>query len=504
MKRQKDPNARGMKTGLSVVVAIVVCLAAATKADTVRVGLTGLPPAKGNPHFALIDYLGTWSAILDPLTLVTDDGDLLPWLATGWQQNSPTAWTITLRNDVAFSNGRPFEADAVVEAIKYLTSPQGRGDSVTRSLSFIKGAEVLDQHRIRIITSEPRPVLPYDLQLLRIVEPDSWQRTLRLDFTEVPIGTGPFAVDRWTSDEVSLSAVPTSWRAPLMDRLVLRTAPDSTSRLNGFLTDEFDIMTGVAPDMVPGIQAIGGAIRQLAVPGAMAIVLNTVKDPRFQDPRVRQALNYAVNKTAIIDILFAGLTTPASQPAPRMAVGYNGDIEPYPYDPARAKRLLAEAGYPNGLSFTLEGSNESSQNLNVYQQVAIDLAAVGVDMRIQPIPRPQYLEKFQQGSWTGSAFPLGYFSPSLDGLSILRGNSCLRPQTWFCDEDMVPLIEDAIAEPSLERRIHLTQQLMRAGHDMAMGLFLYEAVNLTALQPDVTGYQTHGLFVLYESVTKRP
>ena len=280
--------------------------------------------------------------------------------------------------------------------------------------------------------------------------------------------------------------------------------PDSISRLNGFLTDEFDIIAGVAPDMVSDIQAIGGVIHQGAVPGAMAIVLNMVKDPRFQDPRVRQALNYAVNKTAIIDVLFAGLTTPASQPAPRMAVGYNDDIEPYPYDPDRARRLLAEAGYPDGLSFTLEASNESSQNLNVYQQIAIDLAGVGVDMRIQPIPRPQYLEKFQQGSWTGSAFPLGYFSASLDGLSILRGNSCLRPNTWFCNEDVVPLIEDAIADPSLTRRIDLTQQLMRDSHDKAMGLFLYEAVTLTALQPDVTGYQTHGLFVLYEYVTKQP
>lgn len=485
---------------ISTVLLLITLLASASKADTVRVGLTGFPPAKGNPHGALIDYLGTWSAILDPLTLVTDDGALLPWLATDWQQDGPTAWVITLRRDVVFSNGRPFEADAVVGTVNYLTGPDGRGDSVRRALSFIEKAEVLDRHRVRITTSEPRPVLPYDLQLLRIPEPDSWQQTLRAGFTQPPIGTGPFSVEQWSADEVMLRAVPSSWRPPQSGSLIFRLAPEPTSRLNGFLTDAFDIIAGVAPDMVPQIRDMGGDVHQGAVPGAMAIVFNTEKDQRFRDPRVRRAMNLAVDKTAIIDILFAGLTRPASQPAHRMVIGFNEDIEPYPFDPDRAQALLDEAGFPDGLSFTLETSNESAQNLNAYQQIAIDLARVGVDMRIQPIPRAQYLEKFQQGTWEGSAFPLGYFSAALDGLSIIRGNSCLRPMTWFCDEDMVPGIEAAIAEPSLDRRIELTQQLMRAGHDKAMGLFLYEAVTLTALQSDVQEYQTHGPFVLYEHI----
>ena len=487
-------------TSLILSAACFTMLGGVAQGNTLRVAVAGLPTDKSNPHRALIDYAGTWSAILDPLTLVTDDGELLPWLAVNWTQENPETWVFTLRDGVTFSNGRAFDATAVEGTLNYLSSKSGRADSVGRTLAFIRGVEILDPLNIRISTRGPRPTLPYDLQLLRIPEPDTWQTSAPADTETTLVGTGPFSIDRWTADQVALRAVDTSWRAPKAQRLVLQAAPDSTSRLSAFLTGQFDVMAGVAPDMVPQIMSADGSISQGAVPGAMAIIFNSVKDKRFEDVRLRQALNLAVNKTAIIEILFAGLTRPASQPAHRMVLGYNDKIAPYPYDPDRARALLMEAGYPDGLSFTLEASNESSQNLNAYQQVAIDLDRVGVNMTIQTIPRPQYLEKFQGGAWDGSAFPLGFFSASLDGLSIIEGNSCLRPNPWYCDEGAMPLIKSALAETSLEPRIQSTRRLMAYSHQTASALFLYEAVTLTALQRGITGYMAHGPFVLYEHV----
>ena len=477
---------------------------AGVSAQTLTVGVAALPPGKGNPHGALIDYLDTWSALFDPLTQVTEQGALEPWLATSWEQTAPTEWEITLRDGVVFSNGRPFDTASVVTALAYLQSDAGRGESVSRALSFVDSAEAIGPLTLRLTTTQPRPVLPYDLQMLRVPEPETWQRLGPAGFAAAPVGTGPFDVTRWGPAEVRLAAVERSWRAPKIDGLTLRLVRDSTNRLNGFLTGELDVVTDVAPDMVADVQARGGRLRETPVPGAMAIVFNTVKDARFQDPRVRQALNYAVNKQAIIDVLFDGYATPVSQPAPRIALGHNPDLAPYRFDPERARALLAEAGYPDGLSFTLEASGEASDALQAYQQIAADLAHVGVDMRIELLLRPQFLERLQRGSWTGSAFPIGYFNAALDGLSILQGNSCLRPNPWHCDEAIVPKLEEALSEQSLARRTQLTQQLMAHAHETAIGLFLYEFISLSASQRPVTGLSGFGPFILYEQLEIAP
>ena len=108
-----------------------------------------------------------WSAIFDPLTLVTTDGDLLPWLATGWEQTSETTWRITLRTDVLFSNGEPFNAAAVVAAVSYLTSPAGQREPVGRELGNIESAHALEDQTVEIVTHHPDPLLPYKLSMLR-------------------------------------------------------------------------------------------------------------------------------------------------------------------------------------------------------------------------------------------------------------------------------------------------------------------------------------------------
>jgi peptide/nickel transport system substrate-binding protein len=471
-------------------------------AQTLRVALSNIPPNKSNPHTAVIDFLGTWSAVLDPLTVVASDGTLKPWLATDWRQETANTWVFTLRDDVTFSNGRTFEAGAIVETIAYLTSQAGRTDLLARELSHLVSAEAIDPRTVRVTANGPRPFMPYELSLMMIPEPYTWRERDPDAIASTPIGTGPFQVDAWAADRIELDAVQNSWRRPRARRLELFQARDANARFTGFKSDRFDIASQIDPDNVAEVEAMGGRIHRNTVPAAFAIIFNTVKDFRFRDPRVRRALNYAVNKQVIIDVLFKGLTVIASQPAPRSALGYNPDIEPYPYDPEKARRLLAEAGYGDGFSFVMEVSNESSLTLNIHQQVAADLARVGVKMTILTVPRPKFLRNLQDGGWEGSAFPSGYFTPNYDALRSMLTQSCLWPKPWHCDQEIMPLIEEAFAEADMERRTRLTRQIMAYGHEQAQGLFLYEAANLTALGPKVGDYRTEGSFVLYEAVHK--
>ncbi len=480
----------------------LICASSPAVPQTVRVALSSIPPNKGNAYSAVIDFLGTWSALLDPLTLVASDGTLKPWLATDWRQETAHTWVFTLRDDVTFSNGRKFEANAVVETIAYLTSQTGRTELLGRELSHLVSAEAIDARTVRVVANGPRPFMPYELSLMLIPEPYSWRDRGTDAIVYAPIGTGPFRVDAWGVDRIKLDAVQASWRRPKARRLELFEAREANTRLNGFKTGRFDIAGQIDPDKVEEVEAVGGRIRRNNVPAAFAIIFNTVKDSRFRDARVRRALNYAVNKQVIIDVLFKGLTVIASQPAPRSAIGYNSDIEPYPYDPEKARQLLAEAGYGDGFSFVMEVSNESSLTLNIHQQVAADLARVGVKMTILTVPRPKFLRNLQDGGWAGSAFPSGYFTPNYDALRSMLTQSCLWPKPWYCDQDIMPLIEEAFAETDMERRTGMTRQIMAHGHEQAQGLFLYEAANFTALGPQVKDYRTEGSFVLYESIRK--
>lgn len=468
--------------------------------ETLRVALTGFPPSKGNPHTEHIDYLQVWSALFDPLTMITDDGELIPWLATSWEHETPTSWIFTLRENVTYSNGRPFDSSAVVGAVRYLASAEAKGEAVAATLSNLSDAVAIDDFTVRIITDEPRPLLPYEIQLMRIPEPDAWQSLGRDGFAAAPVGTGPFALESWNVDRVVLNAVAGSWRKPASTALSFHLVRDPSARLNGLITKEFDIIMSVDPDSIFEIEAAQGSMQRNHIPAATAIMFNNVKDSRFSNLKLRQALNYAVNKQAIIDVFFNGVTQPATQPAPQAAVGFNKDISPYPYDPEKARQLLVEAGYEDGLSFVMDLSDGSSLSRRVYQQVAADLAKVGVDMTIDTITRVRYLSNFQDGEWDGSAFPAGYFTPTLDGLATIAGSSCLRPNTWFCDPEIVPQIEAALVEKSFKRRTAMVEDLMVYGHDAALGLFLYESATFTATADGVDGFGTHGPFILYEAV----
>lgn len=486
-----------MAAGLLLAVVVVPDLAVA---QMMRVALSSIPPNKSNPHTAVIDFLGTWSAVLDPLTVVTNDGTIVPWLATSWRQETDRSWVFTLRDNVTFSNGRPFESDAVVETIAYLTSQTGRKDLLARELSHLVSAEAIDSRTVRITANSPRPYMPYELSLMMIPEPQTWRDRGVDPSISAPIGTGPFRVDDWAVDHIELEAVQTSWRQPKMRRLELFEALDENARFTGFKTGRFDIVNQINPDSFAEVEAAGGRIYRNTVPAAFAVIFNTVKDTRFRDPRVRRALNYAVNKQLIIDMLFKGLTVIANQPAPRSAQGYNPDIEPYPYDPERARQLLAEAGFDDGFSFVMEISGESSLTMSIHQQVASDLARLGVEMTILTVPRPKFLRNIQDGSWEGSAFPSGYYTPNYDALRSMLTQSCLWPKPWYCDQNIMPLIDEAFAETDMERRTRLTREIMAYGHEQAQGLFLYEAANFTAVGPTVRDYNTQGSFVLYEAV----
>jgi peptide/nickel transport system substrate-binding protein len=299
-----------------------------------------------------------------------------------------------------------------------------------------------------------------------------------------------------------LKASTTSWHKPLLDTLEIVAAPEPAARVQALLSDRIDIAFQLGPDDLSAVEGAGMRMSVQPEPAVIVLEFINTKPSPLRDLRVRQALNYAVNKDEIVATILAGRALPASQPAPSIAFGYDPTLKPYPYDPARAKALLAEAGYPNGFKFIAEAfGGNSTYSLLVYEKVAADLAKVGVTMDMQVIPAPKYARGIYQGEWDGTAVGIDYSStPSLDALRGFRRHSCLWVKPWYCDRSLMPLLNEALGTFDLDRRRELTHQVIRHQRDQASGIFLHEQPRFDGLNPRVKNYAIKVGYIAYDSI----
>ena len=492
-----------MLRGLALLFVIFSTATLAAEA-TFRVGLVAFPPAGPDPRKS-VSAIGayTWSPMLEALTAFSETTELIPELAMSWNAPTPRTWIIKLRPNVVFSNGAPMDATAVAANIAWLLTPEGRTSVVGRSIDSISGVKVIDPLTVEISTSTPNAILPRELSTLYIVEPKQWQTLGPEGFARQPIGTGSFILENWGPARISYVANPKAWRPPKLARLELLNLPDLTPRLNGLITGRIDVAIGMGPDEQQQIETVGGHLHRRAPMDVMSIVFVTGEGKPADDLRVRQALNYAVNKEAITKVLLHDLTVPASQGAVRGLFGYDDTLKPYPYDPAKARALLKEAGFEKG--FTLNTEIIISQNANdgaAYQMIANDLAAVGVKMTLTPIPLPQMMKVINAGEWRGDSFSQIWGAiPTFDPLRTLRLHSCLWPKPWYCEKTSTAKLQAALAEFDAAKREAIIKDLMRYYHDQATALFLYELPVLDAVSKRVRNYDPQRSRINYESIT---
>ena len=489
-------------TAQIAVVLLWTHAAVAAAAGALRIGTANFPENYGNPFNSVsVTYGTTYSALFDALTFLTNDGELLPWLALSWTQEAPTKWVIKLRPNVVFSNGEPFTSEAVTTVVAYIKSDVGQRDAVSRELRGIVRATARDALTVEIESAGPDVQLPRELSLLRMPAPGAWKKLGVAGFIKEPVGTGPYKLARRTPTIVTFAAVPTSWRKAPAPTLELTVAIDPAARRAALQTNRLDIVnTAVAPEEIPDVEALGGSVFSDKLPSSVAIALNNVKPGPLQDKRVRQALNYAVNKDAISTVMWAGRTAVASQMGPPSVFGFNKDVKPYPYDPAKAKALLKEAGYEKGFQFVFEGVVGTVIQSDVFQQVANDLAKVGVTMEIQMVPNAKFIESQMTGIWRGTAAALPYFSPTYDALYAMSSQVCTSPAPWFCDKDLTAAVEAARNATDLNARRTLTEKVMALSHDTALGIFLYDTVTFVGLGPRVKKFRQDAGFIRYEDI----
>ena len=496
--------------GVAALTAALWTSLPAQSETTIRLGLSALPLSLGNPfRTTATPTIFTTSAMFDGLTWFDEDLTLQPGLAIAWENLDDLTWRFSLRPDVTFHDGSPFTAEAVVTAVSYLASDAAVRERVKFEIPFLASAEAIDALTVEIKTTRPAPILPRYLSALLLPEPETWTRLGRDGFASAPIGTGPFKLDEWQPTRGLLSAHQSGWRIPKADKLEIVALPDPSARVQGIQSGRLDVAIGLGPDDGETVEATGGTVvvYNRSSVTALSFILTRPDDPRtapLRDVRVRRALNMAIDRDTINEVLLAGATRPAHQAGATGVLGFNPDLPEFPYDPDAARALLAEAGYPNGFSFRLQAAVGGEANdAAIFQVMRRQLSDVGVDMQIIVSPIQQYLTNLSRGDFDAEAFTMAWPAyPTLDVLRPLQMHSCYRRNGWYCNEEMMPLIEQAARSWDPEEQVRLRQEVMAWIQRDAPSLFAYESVAFAAMAPGVVGFSEVNGFIDFAAIDR--
>ena len=492
----------------SLIFFIVTLYAACAGAETLRIATTAIPAKRGNPYeaIAMPATIGLQS-VYDQMTYMTDDGSVGPGLAISWRATSPKIWELSLRPGVKFHNGEPLTADAVLTSVEFLNSLEGRKTVTGANLYHIVSARRIDDLNVELTLSETDAILPLHLSAWRLPAPKAWKELGPDGFVGRPVGTGPYRVLSWSENKIESERFAAGWRPGKVDKLEIRSIPDQTARLQALTSDGVDLAVALGPDDRGTVESVGGTLYSRMTPVVQYIGFLTVNGGPVTDARVRRALNYAVNRTAIVDGILAGSTRLVSQIAFPGAFGFNPELEPYPYDPGKARALLKDAGYGDGFDMVINiVPGRGANDVAVQQQIAQDLRAVGVRVQLKTNTQNQQLQNLFFGKLTGNAFNM--FTRGHDSLTEYRFRSCTGLATerapYHCDDAILPKIKAAYAavDPAEARR--LVQEILGYEYDSPPGIFLWQQVEFDALGKRLRGYKPMGDAMNYADFNLAP
>jgi peptide/nickel transport system substrate-binding protein len=384
--------------------------------------------------------------VFDALTRVDENARLIPGLAESWRAVDPTTWEFKLRRGVKFHDGTELTADDVIFSLDRpatITASPGPFTTFTRP---IVAKEAPDRYTVRLKTREPYAMVPYDVQNIFIVSKRAAANATTEDFNSgrAMMGTGPFRfVSFKRGDRIELQRFDGYWDdKPAWERVTLRILPADPARVSALLANEVDAIEYLPTADAARIRK-NGAYRIADKVSWRTIFLHLDQDRErspfvtdkagkpldrnpFRDVRVRLAVSKAINRTAIVDRVMEGFAVPASNLVSPPVFGHVASLKPEALDIEGAKKLLGEAGYPDGFGVTLHAPNNRYVNdEQVAQAVAQMLARVGIAAKIEVMPVAVYFPRARNRE----------FSLAMLGWGSMSGDLALRSVAMTYDAE---------------------------------------------------------------------
>jgi len=467
-----------------------------------------------------------------------EEGSVLiqPCLATSWEASADgTEIVFNLRKGVKFHDGTDFNADAVVFSFarQYDTNhpfhQYGQWAYWGWMFGDVEKMEKIDDYTVKFVLKRPNAAIMTSLAMFTvcIVSPTNAEK-YKEDAFKNPCGTGPFKFVEWVkADHITLEANEDYWRERAsLDKLIFKVIPDPSARLMALEVGEVQGIEHLNPADFDRIKA-NKDLKLLAEPGMNIgyMAINTgygyidtnenavrdiadeplVKTPGYYEPltkkKVRQAINMAIDKQSIVDDLYMGTAIKATNGMPPFMLGYNDEIVDYPYDPEKAKTLLAEAGYPDGFEVTLYVMPVSRPYMfdppKIGEAIQSYLGAVGIKVNIYSVDWGTYLQETMDGNaqmcllgWSGDNGDPDNFLNVLYGANVCSiGTS--GNYGFYMNSTAQALLTAALQAYDIEKRATYYKKFQEMIHEDACYVYLAHSKQTLAFRINVQGYVLH-------------
>ncbi|MEO1018287.1 MAG: ABC transporter substrate-binding protein [Pseudomonadota bacterium] len=513
---------KSVRTSLLALAGAFVLLAANPAAaqvppDVLVVGQIAEPKSMDPSAVTAVNDFRILVNLYDGLVRFKDGAlEVEPALAESWEiSEDGKTYTFQLKEGVNFHDGTPFNADAVKFTFdRMLDESHPYNDTGPFPLSFffsaVEETEVIDDTTVRFHLAEPYAPflsnLAYPTGL--IVSPAAVEQH-GADFGRNPSGTGPFSFRVWESNrQVALEQNADYWDgAPPLRGVVFRPITDANARVSEMLSGGIDLMVEVPPDNVslfaddPQFQMF-----EQAGPHLWFLILN-VKEPPFDDVRMRQALNYAIDKETLVNDVLQGTATVATGPTPAaFAWAYNESLEPYPHDQEKAKALISEAGYGDGVDvtfFVTEGGSGMLDPVPMGTAIQADLAEVGINAKIETYEWNTFLDLVNPGlEGKANMAEMAWMTNDPDTLPFLALRTEAMPDQggfnsgYYSNPEVDELLEAARRATDQDERARLYKEMQVIVYEDAPWAFIASWKQNAAAAANVQNFSLQPSFLL--------
>jgi peptide/nickel transport system substrate-binding protein len=497
--------------------------AAFAQSKPLRVGMTlsEIPTTSGQPDGGFEGYRFTGYTLYDALVnWKLDDPKigpaLVPGLATEWKvdDKDKTKWVFKLRKGVKFHDGSEFNADAAIWNYEKLFNkavpqydPKQTAQVRGRILS-LKGWRKIDDYTIELTTHSPDSTFPYQATYMFFSSPAQWEKVGRdwSKFAFQPSGTGPFRLERLVPRErAELVRNPGYWdpkRVPKSEKMILLPIPEPTTRASALLSGQVDFIEAPPPDMIPRLKSQKFIITSNVYPHFWPYFMSFREDSPWRDIRVRKAINLAIDREGIVKLL-GGYAVPAVGVMDKSSPWFGSPKFQIKYDPATARKLLAEAGYTKDKPLTLKvlvapsGSGQMlPKPMNEYIQQ--NLRAVGVNLQLITVDWEQVRNCRRDGAGAAAcqgAHGANNSSATVDPFSAFKRvyhSGAITPNgfnfMYYKDPVADALIQKAETTFDEARRDHAFADVHSYIVDQAVDVWVVHDVGPRALSPKVKGF----------------
>ncbi|MDX5474916.1 MAG: glutathione ABC transporter substrate-binding protein [Bacillaceae bacterium] len=421
------------------------------------------------------------------------NANIKPLLAEAWEQVNETTWQFSLRQGVKFHDGTDFTADAVKATFDRLLDPNV-GSPRAVVFKMVEEVVVVDPYTVQFILTEPfSPIL----SILAsheggIINPKTIEKYGK-EIIQEPNGTGPFMYESWTpGQEIVLKKNEQYWGSSVnVDKVVFKVVPEETTRISMLQTGEAHIAEPLSVAMMDTVEASSNvSVYRSEGFGTEYIGFNVTQAP-FDDERVRKAIAHAVEMDSIIQGVYNNVGRKANSLLGSKVFGHHEGLTPYEYNLNEAKKLLADAGYPDGFKATLK-TMDNRERINLAEVLQSQLKGIGIDLSIQVLEYGTFVDHVNRGdseifllSWRNATGDADY-----NQYNLLHSSSHgPSGNTFFYSNEKVDkLIEDARREMDSQKRIELYAQAQELQMEDAVYIPVRVIENVSATSKDVSGF----------------